>query len=156
MTSGTWLNLALPGAGLLLRGRLTLGLGFLLPGLFMLSGWMLMHVAATSTALANWRLALGGTYLLLAAAATVVHAILLRERVVDTELVSSLHRQIATAHLNNRHPEALADARRLTTVAPKEPGAWRLLALVAEGAGETKMAVKARTRATSIDAERQL
>jgi hypothetical protein len=155
MPPGTWLNLAVPGAGLLVRGRVALGLGFILPAIFTLSALVLAHLVATSAALGGWRLGLAAAYALFAAAATGLHAALLRERPLDGEAVRALHRQVAAAHLADRHGEAVAGARRLVAAASGEPGAWRLLALVAEGAGDAATATRARQRARGLEAERE-
>lgn len=156
MPPGTWLNLAIPGAGLLVRGRLGLGLGLILPAMFALSAFVLAHLVVTSTALGGWRFGLLAVYLLLAGIATAAHATLLRERAVDGDALRALFRQVGAAHLTDRHAEALAAAQRLAALAPKEPGAWRLLAQVAEGAGDAGVAARARRRADGLDADRQL
>lgn len=155
MPPATWLNLAIPGAGLLLRGRMALGLTIMFCALITLSALILIQVVATSTALSGWRLVLLSAYVLLAAGATIAHAVLLFERPVDAAALRALHRQIASAHLMNNQTEALAGARRLTTLATQEPGAWRLLALVAEDAGDVRLAAKARRRAAGLDRERE-
>ena len=154
MPSGLWLNLAIPGAGLLVRGRLVLGLGLILPALLVVSAFILAHVMATSTVLGSWRLSLLAAYVLLAGVATITHAVLLRARSVDVQAVQALFRSVAAAHLTARHAEALAGAHRLTVLAGTEPGAWRLLVQVAEAAGETRVAMKARRRAERLEGDR--
>lgn len=153
MPPATWLNLAFPGAGLLLRGRLGLGLSLLLPAVVLLSALALAQVVATSTMLGSWRLGILGGYILLGGLATALHAVLLRERPVDPEAVRQLVREVAAAYLGQRPAEAVAAAQRLVKLAPRQAGSWRLLAQVSDSAGDATTAGRARRRADQLDAE---
>jgi len=154
MPSGLWLNVAIPGAGLLLRGRLVLGLGLIVPALLVVSAAILAQVVATSAVLGSWRLSLLAVYVLLATVATITHALLLRERPVDAQAVQALFSSVAAAHLNARHAEAVAGAQRLVALAGAEPGAWRLLSQVSEAAGNKRVAAKSRRRAERLEGDR--
>jgi len=155
MPSGLWLNLAIPGAGLLVRGRLLLGLSLTVSAVLVVSAFILAHVVATSTVLGNSRVSLLAVYVLLAGVATITHAVLLRARPVDAQAVQALFRSVAAAHLTDHHAEAVAGAHRLSTLASVEPGAWRLLANVTEAAGNKGVAAKSRRRAKSLERDQE-
>jgi len=140
------INLPCPGAGHVVRGRVGLGLSFLLPALFVLTALLLVSLIGTADWAAGVRAWLLGGYLLLALAATAAHAAIDRPRVVDAEQVRQFHRAAAIAFLGDRHPEAVAAAERLAAHAPGEPGAWRLLALTADAAGDRARGGQARRR----------
>jgi len=154
MPTGLWLNLAIPGAGLLVRGRLLAGLSLTLPALLVVSAFLLAHVVATSTILGRWQVSLLAAYVVLAAIATITHAVLLRVGPVDAQAVQALFKQVAAAHLTNQHSEAVVGAHRLTVLASTEPGAWHVLANVAEAAGNKRVAAKAKGRAKRLESDR--
>jgi hypothetical protein len=149
------LDLPFPGAGLLLRGRLTLGLGLLIPALVLLTAVILSGLMATSAWGSQLRTWLLIGYALLALVAIACHLWLARARVIDPDQVRLLYRQAASAFLVDRPAEALAAAERLAAHAGGEPGAWRLVALVADAAGEPARAARARRRLGRLLVDRE-
>jgi hypothetical protein len=145
------LNTALPGAGLVLRARLGVGLALLLPALALLSvGVLGFGLRDDPAALLEGAAALVA-YLgcsLLAAIAWWWDGL---HRPVDGAAVLALHHQAASAYLKDQLPAAEEAARRLTRLLPEEPGAWRLLELVARARGEAGVAAGAGQRARRLD-----
>ena len=146
------LNLALPGAGLVVRGHLALGIALVLPALLTLA------VAALAAGILVRPLAFSvvTTCLGIWATLSVIAATLWwrqdqREH-LDPVAVRAIHREAAAAWLKEQPAEALAAARRLVVAAPEEPGAWQLLARIAQDAGDPTLARRAARRAATIEA----
>jgi hypothetical protein len=144
------LNSVLPGTGLALDGQVVPGLALLLPALACLSAILLSPWSADPDA---WRLGLGATAAFLALSAGASTALWWRERRsrCDPALVQRLFREAAARYLRSEWAEAEVAARRLTRAAPEEPGAWRVLELVARGRGATRLATIAGSRAQRLD-----
>lgn len=140
----SWLIAALPGSALVLRGRLWLGAALLLPSLLCLVLLLLAPLLSTSQFLGSFALVLLLIYLSLAGISGLVYVNVVRPARVDEERVRTLHRQAAAAYLTGDLNTALTSARALAAEARKLPGAWRLLAMVADAAGDRALAGKAR------------
>ena len=74
------------------------------------------------------------------------------ERVQTRDLVAirAVWREAAERYLRNDLVGAVSASRRLTALAPTEPGAWRLLEMVARAAGDARVAAAAAARATAL------
>ncbi len=143
-------NALLPGAALVARGQLAVGLGLLVAALLALCLVALgfAGVPGFDTAcIARDALA----YAALALAADLGLWALARQPRIDAVAVRGVHREAATAYLRNDLPAAVAAATRLTRIAPGEPGAWDLLALMAKADGKAAIAAKAARHARAIE-----
>ena len=143
-------NTLAPGTALIVRGQLASGLALLLPALVGLSMWLVVVGLAQTSA---WALGLIGllTYLLSALSAAVVWWRVAGRGRPDPEQVRALHRVVAAHYLRGEWPAALPAARRLALMASEEAGAWRILELVAQGAGDARIARHAAARARRCD-----
>lgn len=145
------LNVALPGAGLLIDGQLAAGLLLLVPSIILLA--LALGVLGLFTAAAA--LPIVGTLVAVYAVLSLVAGgwwwRCLRRRRYDPQQVRLLHREACAAWLQGRAAEALTKSRGLVAIAPEESGAWRFLALVAGDAGDATTARRAEARAQSID-----
>lgn len=144
------LNALVPGAGLLLQRP---GLLPLVPALVGVAGLSVL-VAATLAhdlpealiagwvGLGLWTLAVLGSTLWWWAG----------ERVLARDLVAirAVWREAAERYLRNDLVGATSAARRLTALAPAEPGAWRLLEMVTRAAGDGRAAAAAAARASAL------
>ena len=145
------LNLLVPGAGLVVAGRLTIGVVLLLPTVLVvavagLAAGILVRPLAVPVlfgCLAAWSI--------LAVISGLVWWWWARRCRIDPVRVRLLHREAAGAWLRGE-ATALAAARRLAAAAPEEPGAWRLLALIARDQGEPATVRAAERRAAAIEA----
>lgn len=144
------LNAVVPGAGLLL---LRPGLLPVLPAVAGVVGLSALVAAALArdlpeaplagwAGLGLWTLAVLGSTLWWWAG----------ERLNTRDLVAirAVWREAAERYLREDLAGATSAARRLTALAPAEPGAWRLLELVARAAGDPRAAAAAAARATSL------
>lgn len=145
------LNVALPGAGLLIDGQLAAGLLLLVPSIIVLALTLGVLGLFTTAAAVPIIGVFAAVYAVLALIAGGWWWRCLRRRRYDPHQVRLLHREACAAWLQGRATEALAKARGLVAIAPEEPGAWRFLALVAGDAGDTTTARRAEARAQSID-----
>ena len=103
------LNLPFPGAGHVLRGRVALGLGLLVPALLLLTGLLLVGLIGTAAWAATVRPWLLGGYLLLAVGATAGQLLIDRARPSDPEQIRELHRTVAIAFaMPRRSPQPSA------------------------------------------------
>lgn len=143
-------NTLLPGSALIARGQLGIGLALLVVAFLALclAGLALAGVPGFDAAFVARD---AGAYLALGLAADLGLWALTRGRRIDPAVVRGIHREAATAYLRNDLPTAMAAATRLTRVAPQEPGAWDLLALMAKAAGQAGVAAKATHRARAIE-----
>jgi hypothetical protein len=132
------LDLALPGAGLLLDGRLAWALPILVPAILILAalaGGLLLGGFA-----ADWTLTrLLPAYLLCAALAALVRLRLAARETIDPEAAKRLARDAAQAWLRDA-PDATGKAIALTDAAPELAQAWRLRALVSGDARAARRA----------------
>lgn len=144
------LNAVLPGTALALDGHVIPGLALLLPALACLSAALLSPWSADPEA---WRLGLGATAAFLALSAASSASLWWRERRgrLDPVLIRRLFRETATRYLRNELTDAEIAARRLIQAAPEEPGAWRVLELVARERGAIRLATIAGSRAQALD-----
>ena len=144
-------NLALPGAGLLIAGYLLPGLLLLVPTVILIA--LIIGSLAIFTAAAAWPIAgtLAVVYVLLMAIAGGWWWRQARRLHIDPVAVRALHRTAVIAYLQSRDGEALAGAQRLVASAPEESGAWHFLALVATAANHPAVARRATARGRSID-----
>ena len=144
------LNALVPGAALLL---LRPGLLPLVPALVGVAGLSTLVAAALArdlpeapvagwTGLGLWTLAVLGSTLWWWAG----------ERVLARDLVAirAVWREAAERYLRDDLVGATSAARRLTALAPAEPGAWRLLEMVTRAAGDGRAATAAAARASAL------
>ncbi len=144
-------NVAVPGAGLVLRNRLGLGLALLLPALALLSlGILGLGSRDDADAMVKGAAALIA-YLGFALLAALAWWWSTWFRPVDGAVVMALYREAAAAYLAGQLPAAEAATRRLIRLLPGEPGGWRLLELVARARGEGRLAASAGHRARRLD-----
>jgi hypothetical protein len=142
-------NALVPGAAALARGRTAFGAVLLAAG------------AACAAAMALGAIGLPGLPPRLAAWAAVAYAAVAvlaagaeraaRAQPLDPERVRAAHRSAAGAWLRGR-PEALEHARALARLAPRERGAWELLALVARSQGAPGDLARAQRALDALDA----
>jgi hypothetical protein len=90
-------------------------------------------------------------YLVLMLAASMAFWWLLDGRHADPAEMRRLHLIVAQAYLRDDAATALSAARDLTRMAPSEPGAWRLLELVATS--DPSLTRRAARRAARLEAE---
>ncbi len=145
------LNLLVPGAGLLVAGRVAIGAALLLPAILVaavagLAAGVLARPLAVPVLLGCL-----SAWLVLAAVAGGIWWWWARRCAIDPVHVRALHREAAGAWLRG-DGSALAAARRLADAAPEEPGAWRLLALIARDQGDVRTGRAAERRAAAIEA----
>lgn len=145
------LNAVIPGAGLVMRDRLAIGLSLLVIALLavamVVAGWVL----GTPAFAGRISLAAAAGYAVVALLAVVVWWVWERGGPVDAQLLKRGHDEIAAAYLRGDYTLALTAARRLVASAPRHAGCWRLLALVAQGAGITAESERAGQRAERIE-----
>ena len=143
-------NALLPGSGLIARGHLGIGLGLLAAA----------GVAACAVALGlagipgfegTGALRALGAYLALGVAAVLGALALERGASIDPAAVRAAHDEAAAAFLRGENPLALAAARRVARLAPQEPGAWGLVALMARAANQPDLAASAERRARELE-----
>lgn len=144
------LNALVPGAGLLLVRP---GLLPLLPalvgiaGLGVLGAALLAHDLPQAPAI-GW----GGLTLWIVTVLGTTMWWWAGERVRSRDLaaIRTVWREVAERYLRNDLAGAASAARRLTTLAPAEPGAWRLRGMVARSAGDARAAAAAEARAAAL------
>ncbi len=149
-----WLNLPLPGAGLILSGRVWAGVVAAVPALFVATLGLGAALVAAESLRPRVLLVCAVAYAGLALITIIAQAIASHRRPLDEARMRELHRVAAQAFLTDRHGDALTAARELTTIAPHEAGAWRLLAMVASAGGQAAVAARADRRARRIDLDR--
>ena len=142
-----WLSdVLLPGAHALAQGRLASAL-ILLPPALIAAGMLLAASAIAPEHAAALRWSALALWLVLAAGAVLGTARWRRRRAYDPVAVRRVHAEFARAYISGAPQDAVGHARRLTTLAPEAPGAWRLLELAASAAGDATLAARARSRA---------
>jgi hypothetical protein len=139
----------LPGSGLLARGRLGVGVALIAAGALAASALALGLAGVPGFDGGLVRAA--AAYLALGAAAALGGWSLDRGSRIDPTAVRAAHDEAAAAFLRGENPAALAAARRVARLAPQEPGAWDLLALVARAAGDPGTADRAERRARALE-----
>lgn len=144
------LNALVPGAGLLLVRP---GLAPLLPALLGVAGLSVLGAALLAGDLPQAPLA-GWVGLGLWAAAVLGTSLWWwageRVRSRDLGAIRAAWRDAAERYLRDDLRGAVQAARRLTALAPAEPGAWRLLELVATAGGDARLAATAAARAAAL------
>lgn len=151
MLPPTVLDCVLPGAGLVLRGRLAWGVPCLVLSVLCLSSAILAQLVVIRP-LATW-VTLGclGVYVVVALCAVAVQRLSQRVRTLAGEDLRRRHRAIATAWLSGDNATAVSGARTLVQDAASEPGAWRLLELIAGRGGHPQEAARAGRRARRLE-----
>lgn len=155
MTRCAWWNLGVPGAGLVLRGRLVVGLVSLVLAVMALSGAVLAQLIVVSGsvwAVTGWCVA---AYVAIGCATLATHVVLERVPEIDPEHLRRQHREITIAFLQGDLAAALTNARALTRSAAGEPGAWRLCELIARHAGDKAQATSAGRTARTLELRRE-
>lgn len=148
-----WLvNACYPGAGLILRDRLVLGLAFAVPALVVVALALLLALLATPDFRTQVLAVLAGCYLALAILAGLVGWLTERRRPVDAGAVNRAFVDTARALLADpaQPARALTAAREVARLAPAHPGAWRLVALTAHRDGQPATAQRATARANHL------
>lgn len=121
-------DLLLPGAGLVVDGRLAWGVPLLVPAVLLLSALLLGLVVGGFAAAWIMPRALP-PYLLLAVLAALVRWRLAARERIDPETVKRAARAAARAWLRGE-ADAVQHARAVVRAAPEMAQAWRLLALI--------------------------
>jgi len=142
-----WLNMLLPGCGLILRGRLGLGSALFLPALAAATLAPLVAVVAVDGFRVKLLAVFIAAYVVLAGLAALAWWWQARQERWDPGLVRELHRNAAAAFLRGEHAVARQAAERLCAAAQREPGAWTLLGMAAAAAGDAPAAAAAHRRA---------
>ncbi len=146
-----WLNLILPGSGLIAEGFIFRGTALL--ALFVVTTAVLLVAPALAEPEQVGRVRLVGASL---AATTMVAAFAeawrqaLRRR-IDPGRVRELHRMVAKSYLTG-DAQARVQAEALVAAAPEEPGTHRILALVARAGKDEATALRAEATAAAIEA----
>jgi hypothetical protein len=145
------LNTVLPGTGLLLRRP---GLLPAVPAVVGAAGLSLVALAwwtsgSTTTLAAGWI----GLAAWSAAAVAAAAGWMVQERPSSRDLaaIQPLFREIAGLYLRHELPAAERTARRLVALATGEPGAWRLLAMIARAQGDRRLAERSERAAARLD-----
>jgi len=142
-------NVALPGSGLLGSGRALSG-GLCLAGA-LLCGCVVGLAALDIPGFAPDVLPALGGYLALGVAAEAWWLACARAPVLDAPAVRLAHRAAAAAYLTRDQVQARAAAERLCRLAGREPGSWRLLALILDATPDPAGASRARRRAAALE-----
>jgi len=149
----TWMvhaaNVVLPGSGLLGSGRALSG-GLCLAGA-LLCGCVLGLAALDIPGFASGVLPALGGYLALGLAGEAWWLVSRRVPVLDAPAVRLAHRAAAAAYLTRDQVQARAAAERLCRLAGREPGSWRLLALILDATPDPTGASRARRRAARLE-----
>ena len=149
------LDLLMPGAGLTWKGRLVLGLPLLVTALAALAALVLGRLLLVEARVGTATLMAGGLYLICGLVAAAAQVLARPPRPLAGDRLAEAHRRIAAAYLGERGEEALAGAQDLVRRAAGEPGAWRLLEVVARGQGRGEIAERAGRRALVLERERE-
>ena len=142
-------NVVLPGSGLLGSGRALSGGLCLAGGLG--CGCVLGLAALGIPGYAPAVLAALGGYLALGVAGEAWWLVSRRVPVLDAPAVRLAHRAAAAAYLARDQVQARAAAERLCRLAGREPGSWRLLALILDATPDPTGAGRARRRAAALE-----
>jgi hypothetical protein len=148
-------DIILPGSGLVLSGRLISGSICLAFAVVALSGAILAQLVVISTRASSVTLTCIAAYVALAVTAVVVRRVTTPKASPGPERIREVHRGISKAFLGGRSDEALTAARLFVREAPGEPGAWRLLELIAGRAGHPVVAKHAGGRARRLEWQRE-
>lgn len=149
------LDLLLPGVGLTWKGRLAPGLPLLVVALVALVALVLGRLLLVEARIGTTTLAAVGVYLACGLTAAVLQLLARPPQPMAADRLAEAHRRIAAAYLSERGDEALAGAQDLARRAAGEPGAWRLLEVVARGNGRSEVADRAARRALVLERERE-
>jgi hypothetical protein len=140
------LDVALPGAGLLLADHPLGAIVCLLTALTSAAALVLGALVATPAAWDRlWPVA-GGAYLLLGLGSAILHLVWERDLPTSHPAVAAGHRLLVRAWCAGDARAALDHARTLVRLAPGHPGAWDLLGRIAAAAGQPGRARHARHR----------
>ena len=145
-----WINLILPGAGLILRGRLITGALALVASMVLLGLMILAPLMTTESLGQSLFIKFLLCYVVLSAASCLFHWFTARKHVLDHEQLRRLHQEVCQAYLNNKLDVALTLAQQISKEAASVIGSWQLLALIADAKGDLTLARSARKQAQSI------
>lgn len=144
------LNLILPGAGVILLGRLLSGALCLLLAMLCLALLALSHVVAVDV-FADQLLWLGlAGYGLLNLLSSGWLWWRRRKPGWDARQLRQLHSRCSRAYLCGDLNQAVDTARQLCRLAGELVGSWQLLAMIADAQGDQRLAGRARQRAEAI------
>jgi len=155
MMKPLFLDAVLPGAGLVVRGRLAVGLPCLVAAVLVIAGVVLAQLVLIRGSATPVTLSLIGVYVVLIAVAVTVQVLGRPPATPAAELIRTRHRSIAAAWLRGEATVALEGARELSRLAAGEPGAWRLVELIASRSGEKQEAQRAARRAQRLETLRE-
>lgn len=141
------LNILLPGAGLILRGRFVLGIVGLVLCMLFIGALILSPLIATPELSAQCLSIVIPAYLVLSVFSSTYLFLISRKPQWDQQQLRQLHQQASGAYLQEQWPQALQAAQQLCKQAGSVIGSWQLLALIADASGDLKLAHKARQRA---------
>ncbi|MBA2482557.1 MAG: hypothetical protein H0V44_17980 [Planctomycetes bacterium] len=146
------INALVPGSALLTRARLAVALPLVVAALACASLAALAVLASVPGIDGLAVHALLG-YAALGVVATVALWHHDRAGRIDPARVRALHREAAAAYLRSDLVAAERSAGLLIRAAPREPGAWNLMALVAQARGNAPGARRAARRARALESE---
>ncbi|NRA40097.1 MAG: hypothetical protein HRU15_18275 [Planctomycetes bacterium] len=146
------LDCVLPGAGLVLRGRLWLGSIVLLLAIISASALVIISIISPDNMLEESFWPLLAVYMGLMVLTVLMQLLINRKSHYDQQLVRRLHMDCAQQFLNGSPEQALQLARQLCSACSTLLGPWQLLALIADGQGERSLASKARRKIEEITA----
>lgn len=155
MNKPLFLDMVLPGAGLVVRGRLAVGLPCLVAAVLTIASAILAQLVLIRGNVTPVMLSLIGFYAVLIAIAVITHILGRPPATPPVEFIRSRHRAIASAWLRGEASVALEGARELSRLASGEPGAWRLVELIASRSGEKQEAQRAARRALRLETLRE-
>ncbi len=145
-----WINLFLPGAGLILRGRLISGALALILSMILLGLMIVAPLMTTESLATSLCIKLFAGYVALSLLSSMFHWFIARKRVLDHEQLRRLHQEVCQAYLNDKLDAALQLAQQICKEAGTVIGSWQLLALVADAKGDLALARSARKQAQAI------
>lgn len=131
-------NAIFPGSGLVVMDRLLLGLGLLLACLMCIAVVALAELVAGDGLANTVRLSAAGSYLGLAAIASLLWWLLESSKPVDDDAVRTCYQSLSTAYLKGDAGQALVHARQLVQLNPRHPGTWKLLAIIFRTLGDER------------------
>ncbi len=140
------LNILIPGAGLILRGRLWSGSIALLAAMVCLGLLILSPIIATAEFAQSLLLQFGLIYLCLSLLSSLWLWYCTRKPSWDQAELRQLHDQASKAYLLSNYDQAIEVAQRICQQASNLIGSWQLLAIIADAKGDHQLARKARDR----------
>lgn len=147
-----YVDCIVPGAGLILRGRLLSGALIMLLALSALSTLAILSIISTDKLLHQLLWPGLAVYASMMVVAVLLQLYISRQARYDQQLVRQLHHDCSQQFLQGSLDQALATARQLCACCSTLLGPWQLLAQIADAQGERSLAAKARRKIAEISA----